>query len=153
MLNNDPFLTRGHLLGLCVCAAIVLMACNRHDTREPTIFTPDGDVEWRVQEIGDESVLASTEVTLRFHPDTQTVMGFSGCNRYASPYTLDSGVLELTQLSSTKRLCAPEVSDQESRLFNLFRQPLNPQSTPEGLRLSGTQGDLWLQSSKPDKTN
>lgn len=72
---------------------------------------------WRVEEIEGARVPAEIEVTLAF-PEPGRVAGLAACNRYMGSLELDGNrVVAVGPLASTRRMCPPEVMDQEQRML------------------------------------
>ncbi|RED50464.1 META domain-containing protein [Seonamhaeicola aphaedonensis] len=62
--------------------------------------------------------ISEFELTIAFNDSTEQVSGFSGCNRFFGPYTIDRNTLKLGPLASTKRMCSPKFNDVESKILD-----------------------------------
>lgn len=71
---------------------------------------------WVLERFGDQSVLASTEITLMFDDTDSRAGGRAGCNSYSAGFTTDDGLSFMNPVS-TLMACAPEIMEQESRFF------------------------------------
>ena len=76
---------------------------------------------WLVEDIGGRGVIDRSRVTVQFLPEGR-VIGTGSCNRYTGDWTLDGESIEVSQLASTRRACAPALMNQEDRFLKLLQE-------------------------------
>ncbi|MGQ0646875.1 MAG: META domain-containing protein [Gemmatimonadaceae bacterium] len=79
---------------------------NNTKTSAPPTIT---DRDWELIALGDRANplgAGQKPVTMRLSGDSVRASGFSGCNRYAGPYSLSGDTLTFGPLMSTKMFCA-----------------------------------------------
>ncbi len=64
-----------------------------------------------------------------------TVGGFSGCNRYTAPYTLDGDALEIGQVAMTQMACPPPADAVEREYLAAFGRVTGLRVDDDGARL------------------
>jgi putative lipoprotein len=69
---------------------------------------------WLAEEVGGQGVGPRVQSTLRLDSDGQA-SGSAGCNRFTAPARLTGDEIHLGPFATTRRLCPPEVMDQEDR--------------------------------------
>ncbi len=69
-------------------------------------------VEW----IGERPLIDSSMLTLRLLDDRRA-SGLAGCNNWMAEYQLKGDQLSLHNISSTRKLCAPALMEQEQRFL------------------------------------
>lgn len=77
------------------------------------------DRQWRVREIGGESVPENLQVTLAFGPERR-LQGRAPCNRFAGTYHLSAEGLLIQQVAATKVACPPATMQLEQLFFSLL---------------------------------
>lgn len=71
---------------------------------------------WLLQDLGGKGVIDDLQSTLEF-PEEGKAAGNLGCNRFTTGATQSGPLLSFGMLASTRRMCPPEVMDQE-QLFS-----------------------------------
>ena len=67
--------------------------------------------DWTVQSIAGTATLPDARPTMSFAPDGP-VTGSDGCNQYGGTFHTDGQSIEVSQLTSTRMACPPEISAQ-----------------------------------------
>ncbi|HZJ94065.1 MAG TPA: META domain-containing protein [Thiopseudomonas sp.] len=101
-----------HKFILFLSSSALLAACaNLPSTQLPQSQTYQ--VEWIAERpLIDRSMLTFTLL------DSQRAAGLAGCNHWAADYQLTGKHLRLYNITSTRKLCAPALMEQEQRLLN-----------------------------------
>lgn len=94
---------------LLALAAVVLVASCSSTPEKPE---PLEVTAWQVA--GDSS---ARPITLQFDAHEKRVSGFSGCNRFSGPYTLDHNQLSFGALMSTKMACMDNARNKTEQVF------------------------------------
>ena len=101
----------------------------------------DQERTYRVEWIGVLPVERSY-LTITFGADDRAY-GTGGCNHWFAGYGIEGEILRFSQVGSTRRLCEPEVMEQEQRFFDSLRQVRRWDLSPlDELR-------LWPEQGKP----
>ncbi|WP_338212400.1 META domain-containing protein [Halopseudomonas aestusnigri] len=77
--------------------------------------------EWVVEDINRGGIIDRSRVTLNFGNDGR-VSGRASCNNYVGAYQVDGRTLQLSQLATTRRACAPALNEQETRFVQTLEQ-------------------------------
>ncbi|MGI3132048.1 META domain-containing protein [Halopseudomonas pachastrellae] len=72
--------------------------------------------EWVVEDINRQGIIDSSRMTLRFGNDGR-VSGLASCNNYVGAYELNGQQLGFSQLTSTRKACAPALNGQETKFL------------------------------------
>jgi len=72
---------------------------------------------WILESLGGEPVPQDTGITLRFGADG-TVSGQAGCNSFHGTFSQTGEQLTFSPLASTRRACAQEIMDRETRFLS-----------------------------------
>lgn len=114
-------------------AALTLAGCA---SAPPTL---EQERTYRVEWIGALPVERSY-LTITFGTDDRAY-GTGGCNHWFAGYGVEGEILRFSQVGSTRRLCEPEVMEQEQRFFDSLRQVRRWDMSPlDELRLWSEQG-------------
>jgi len=114
---------------------LMLAACATTAGAPPAL---DG-TRWQLASAEGGGPLALAEaraVTAEFTADRAA--GFSGCNQYSGPYTLEGSTLSVGAVIATKRGCLGPGSQIERAWFDLLAQPLQVAREGEALVLRGS---------------
>jgi putative lipoprotein len=79
--------------------------------------TPDAAMQettWLAEAIGGEGITPGVQSTLRVDPDGRA-SGSAACNRFTGSATLAGDEVRFGPLATTRRMCPPDVMDQEDR--------------------------------------
>lgn len=96
---------------LLACTATALSACTTvHNTQLKS--SQSYQVEW----IGERPLIDSSMLTLTL-VDDQHAAGLAGCNHWSANYQLNGGTLSLSDIATTRKLCAPALMEQEQRFL------------------------------------
>lgn len=69
-------------------------------------------VEW----IGERPLIDSSMLTLTLIDDKRAA-GLAGCNNWSANYQLNGNTLSLSDIATTRKLCAPALMEQEQRFL------------------------------------
>jgi heat shock protein HslJ len=65
--------------------------------------------------------LIETQVTATFDKAGKRVGGSGGCNSYGASYVIDGNQINISDIVSTKKACAPPIGTQENTYFQLLK--------------------------------
>lgn len=77
--------------------------------------------EWVVEDINRGGIIDRSRVTLNFGNDGR-ITGRASCNNYVGAYQVDGRSLQLSQLATSRRACAPALNEQETRFVQTLEQ-------------------------------
>lgn len=97
----------GLTLGLGACAS-------------STAVAPLAGTQWRLVQIGDDSVLPQPVATLVFHANGR-VSGHGACNRFNGSFEQTGERLTIGPLAATRMACQGAVGQQESRYLRALQ--------------------------------
>lgn len=118
------------------CAALALSGC----ASAPPVL--EQERTYRVEWIGALPRIERSYVTITFGADDRAY-GTGGCNHWFAGYGIEGEILRFSRVGSTRRLCSPELMEQEQRFFDSLRQVRRWDLSPLGeLR-------LWPEEGKP----
>ena len=72
---------------------------------------------WQVEDIDQGGVIDFAMVTLQFE-DENRISGSTGCNWFNGTINTSNGAFITSQVASTRRACAPAISEQEQRYLS-----------------------------------
>jgi heat shock protein HslJ len=102
--------------------ASTLGACATGGTSAPTAAPqPLWGSEWRLQDLGGQSVLPQPAATLAF-PHSGQAAGHGSCNRFFGSVEIDHDRLKFGPLASTKMACLGGASAQEARYLGALQK-------------------------------
>lgn len=115
---------------LFLIIVLLASACMPLQSGEPTIPTDDNlpslaDSTWSLKSFGEPgaetSVINGSSITLAFEGNGQAG-GYSGCNSYSGPYSVQGQTLKFAEISSTLIACEfSSITDQEQDYLNALR--------------------------------
>lgn len=73
--------------------------------------------DWRVEDIGGQSVIDNAQTTLSAAPDGKAP-GSTGCNRYFKKATRDGARIRIWSLATTRRACPRALVGQERKFLS-----------------------------------
>ncbi len=103
----------------CLLAALSMISC-KYDANGTDLASLRG-TSWVLEDLGGLGVTDRAETTLVIGDDNR-ISGYGGCNRWFSSYRIADGRLSIEPISATKRMCPPEMMDQEQRFFAALTQ-------------------------------
>lgn len=74
-------------------------------------------VEW----IGSQPLIDRSRLSVTLNENNQA-SGFAGCNNWSAQYHLREQFLEFENISTTRKLCAPSLMQQEQRFLDALSQ-------------------------------
>ncbi|HZJ93480.1 MAG TPA: META domain-containing protein [Thiopseudomonas sp.] len=96
---------------LISCVAVALSAC----THLPNTQLQSGH-NYQVEWIGERPLIDSSMLTLKLLDQTR-VAGLAGCNHWSAEYQLQGKQFSLSNIATTRKLCAPALMEQEQRFL------------------------------------
>lgn len=101
------------------------------------------DTSWAIVDIAGEAV-AGDNYAISFGADT--LVGYTGCNRFSGSYSRNGDMLALGAIRGTRRACPEPRMSRERRAWQILSGPVTI-SFPDGetLLLSGDGGSIRLQ--------
>jgi len=97
--------------------ALTLAACSHIANNQQLHRLQNYQVEW----IGERPLIDRSMLTFSL-ADEQYATGFAGCNNWSARYQLGGKNLTLSNISSTRKLCAPALMEQEQRFLSALTQ-------------------------------
>lgn len=128
-----------HKSALLLCSIALLSAC-ANVPNSPLLQAQSYQVEWIAERpLIDRSMLTFTLL------NSQRAAGLAGCNHWSANYQLNGQQLRLSNITSTRKLCAPALMEQEQRFLNALAHVQHWEFAEHG--------QLWLsvQHSAPIK--
>ena len=105
--------------------------------------------EWVVEDINGGGIIDRSRVTLNFGNDGR-VSGRASCNNYVGAYEVQGRSLEVSQLVTTRKACAPSLNEQEARFVQSLEQSSRFRLSETGaLVLEGEEGASHGDTSAP----
>lgn len=105
-----------HTTLLLSCSAALLTACsNLPNTQLPRLQTYQ--VEW----IAERPLIDRSMLTFSLQ-DKQRASGLAGCNPWSADYQLNGKQLRLSNITTTRKRCAPALMEQEQRFLAYLTQ-------------------------------
>ncbi len=96
---------------LLTCTAAALSACSSLPNTQLQ-SQQNYQVEW----IGERPLIDSSMLTLKLN-DPMRATGLTGCNNWTADYQLNGDKLTLSNIATTRKLCAPALMEQEQRFL------------------------------------
>lgn len=128
-----------HKLILLLSSSVFLAACASVPSKQlPQLQTYQ--VEW----IAERPLIDRSMLTFSLL-DSQRAVGLAGCNQWSADYQLNGQQLRLSNITRTRKLCAPALMEQEQRFLNALARVQHWEFAEHG--------QLWLtaQHSAPIK--
>ena len=101
---------------LLACTVAALSACS--SLANPQLTRAQSyQVEW----IGERPLIDRSMLTLTL-VDGQRAAGLAGCNNWSADYQLKGNVFTLSNIATTRKLCAPALMEQEHRFLASLSQ-------------------------------
>ena len=128
------------------CAVVVMTACQppRPSASDPDFRGRASGVEWELVELDGKTASSGAggrRATLRFDADTARVGGFSGCNQFGGPYTINGDSLRFGSLAGTMMACS-EGMQLESKLLAALQATRRYELSTTQLKLLGGSGTI-----------
>jgi|GEM_PF-807793 len=129
------------------CLALFLFGCNsssvkpEHPSEESPVSSVDTEQllnrDWRLISVSGKALAGKSDATVRFS-DRGVVTGSGGCNKFRGGYRLTDKGIEVSELTTTRKLCFTAIMYQEQQLLRALRRA-------ERMVIS-EQGELMLYS-------
>ena len=117
-------------------SALLLAGC----AGQPPVI--EAGSSYRVSWIGEQPVRDDTYLAVTFD-ENDRAFGTGGCNHWFAGYGVEGMIMRFSKVGSTRRLCAPEVMQQEQAFFDALTQVRHWDRNDDGeLR-------LWPEQGKP----
>ena len=102
----------------------------------------ESDKTYKVEWIGERPLVERSHLTITLGEDGRAY-GSAGCNHWFAGYQRDGDKLTFNQAGATRKMCAPELMEQEQRFLETLGQV-------QRWDVSGTdQLRLWPAAGKP----
>ncbi len=115
------------LIGLFL---VVAMSSCKYDANSADLQSLTG-TSWVLQDLAGLGIIDSAETTLVIG-DNNRISGYGACNRWFSRYVIEGSKLHVQPIGATKRLCPPEMMDQEKRFFDAMIHIQHVELDPQG---------------------
>ncbi len=93
------------------CTVVALSAC----THLPNTQLQSGH-NYQVEWIGERPLIDNSMLTLKLLDQTRAA-GLAGCNNWSAEYQLQGKQFSLSNIATTRKLCAPALMEQEQRFL------------------------------------
>jgi putative lipoprotein len=100
----------------------------------PTPAAPLHETTWLAEAIGGEGITPGVQSTLRVDSDGRA-SGSAACNRFTGSATITGTEVSFGPLATTRRMCPPDVMDQEDRYLSALAAARRFVHEDETLRL------------------
>ncbi|ALO35006.1 hypothetical protein CMT41_09990 [Colwellia sp. MT41] len=131
-------------LALLVAISTTLAACNSSPA-VPSQETLPGS--WLVQSIQDKAVMMQNIARLNFD-QTNGLSGSASCNNISSRYSIQNNSLNIGPIATTRKMCAPALMAQESRLLQALAKVKRFQLHNGELLMYDQQGGLQIKAKR-----
>jgi heat shock protein HslJ len=81
----------------------------------------ESDKTYKVEWIGERPVVERSHLTITLGEDGRAY-GSAGCNHWFASYSRDGDKLNFGQAGATRKMCAPELMEQEQRFLETLSQ-------------------------------
>ena len=139
--NVIPMRPSTALSAVLTLTVALVAACASH---EDATTTPLANTYWRLVEAGGQPLIGEggRELHLQFG-DSARVTGWTGCNRFSGPFTLDGPLLHFGPATITRMACAdPRLGEQEQAFTGALSGTKRHRIAGDTLILIGDGGDL-----------
>ena len=106
---------------------------------EPQVDTELVGAIWTVTSIGGSPTTGTQPLTLSIAPDLRAG-GSAGCNNYFTQATIDRATLTFGLPAATRKICAPDLMDQERAFFAALAATASYEMSANSLRLLDAAG-------------
>ncbi|WP_057831703.1 META domain-containing protein [Colwellia sp. TT2012] len=131
-------------LALLVAITITLSACNNSPAVPIQEKLPGS---WLVESIQDKAVLIKNIARLNFDQKNR-LSGSASCNNISSRYSLQNNSLNIGPIATTRKMCAPGLMAQESRLLQALAKVKRFQLHNGELSMYDQQGSLQIKAKR-----
>ena len=137
-------MTRSRLsLAPAVIALLAVATACRSDLSWPSAGPPEIAGTWTVREIEGRPTLAGAEPRIEFTADAAA--GSTGCNSFHAAADRRDGLLRFGAAAVTRRACAPEIMEQETRFLSALAAVGSYRRSGSTLVLEGSGGRALLR--------
>lgn len=110
------------------------------ETNQPTATLPGS--AWQVTTFATQTPLDGHPITFEFDAEGN-IAGNGSCNRFGGSCTIESDIIKIGPLRSTRRACEPEVMQQEHKFLTLLGAAQSWKITPDDiLVLNSPDGEI-----------
>lgn len=106
--------------------AVILNACSASNQMSNTTMETKENVQetlngtFNVSKIGNKII--TNKLTISFDSKTNTLSGFSGCNRFFGSYTVNKNTIVFNGIGSTKKMCENDKNKVESHMMSALEK-------------------------------
>jgi heat shock protein HslJ len=97
------------------------------------------EIEWKVTNIADSTVLPNSTVTVTFHADG-SLSGLASVNNYRASWMTSGNKIIITKGAATKKAGLPDLMNQETAFLKLLSEINSFQFRKDGLALGSKNG-------------
>ncbi len=128
--------------------ALALLACNNTtNNKPPNTLKAALAGKWLIAEITEQAVLANSEPTLTFDKNL-SLSGHVSCNNLLTRYQLENKKLNIGPIKTTRKICLPELMQQESQLLTVLTKVKRFEIDKDQLTLLDNQGRAQLKAKR-----
>ncbi|MDH7447696.1 META domain-containing protein [Aquimarina sp. 2201CG14-23] len=102
--------------------------------------------EYLVTNLYGEDV-SEMKITMKFDTENKNVLGYSGCNTYSSPYTIEEGTITFGTPNASKRMCLDDTYI-EKKFFKALSELKNISQKQSSLTFGNNNNDQVLIAKK-----
>jgi len=126
----------------CVLVMVVLLGTgcaqnrNNHLVNEGddlALYSELQDRRWQVEDIDNLGVIDYSMITMSFD-DVNRISGSTGCNQYSGELFISGNAISVSKLVTTRRACAPAITNQEQRFIQAIERAATYQ----------IESEIWL---------
>ena len=147
LCEDRPSIGRSAVRLTLIVLSLAVAACEHRALADPNSLAY---TSWQFVEIDGQptpltgDLLRDDRYAVDFGPDV--MVGYGGCNRFSSNYSLDGDVMTVGPVASTRRACPEPFMSLERRLFEILQRPVRiSRPAPEMLVLTGETGTVRLR--------
>lgn len=136
------------MLSVVLPLLLAAIGCGPKPSADAPAASPSGvsitDRDWVLVSLGERSSPIGAKdqpITLRFEASTSRAVGFAGCNRFNSTYTLTANTVSFGPVAATRMSCGD--ADEIERSFLATLSTIKTyEATGSTLTLNGPEGPL-----------
>jgi heat shock protein HslJ len=103
--------------------------------------------QWTIESIDDRPVIDKSPAYIEFTPEGR-VGGNASCNQFTGSYVLSGPDLSFSKLASTRKMCPPALTEQETRFLAALERVAKVQFQEGLLLLQDTNDATVVKASR-----
>jgi heat shock protein HslJ len=125
-----------------------LLACNNTANHKTVgILQQELAGKWLISSIDEQTVINNAVPTLTFDINL-SLSGQASCNNFLTHYIIDNKTLGMGPIKTTRKMCSPELMQQESKLLKVLTKVKRFQVDNDQLTLLDQQGKPQLRAQR-----